>query len=257
MIRKPRARTASRHRGPTLLGTLATALLMLSPPLARASMPVIDVAAIANMIRQYAEQIREFEAQVQHWSGEIQHWTDMKSLIGNLTSQLQLVTTDMQHVAKDYMVKEQCGGGGGSIDDIVNSLLGSALDALNPDGDITKQQQEICAQMVMVRNKMFNETVDYVQDVAKDAEDLNKLVGELDTETTPGALGGIQANANALQVKTTARSELWSTRQSTYQAQLQYLQFRQQALARAALGGTPNVLGQIVDTVALKAAFSN
>ena len=256
MIRKPRVYIASRHRAPALLGMLAAALLTLSPPAATTGMPVIDIAAITNMIRQYAEQIREFEAQVQQWNGEIQHWTDMKSLIGNLTSQLQLITTDMQHVDKDYMVKEQCGGNA-SIDDIVQGLLGSALDALNPGGDISKQQQEICVQTVMVRNKMFNETVDYVQDVARDAEDLNKLVGKLGAETTPGALNGIQANANALQVKTTARSELWSTRQSAYQAQLQYLQFRQQALARAALGGTPNVLGQIVDTVALKAAFSN
>lgn len=237
---------------------LAAALLMLARPAASSGLPVIDIAAITNMIRQYAEQVREFGAQVQHWNGEIQHWTDMKSLIGEVTSQLTEITTNMQHVDNDYMVKEQCGGDGiGSIDDIVDGMLGAALDAINPSGDITKQQYEICVQMVMVQNKMFNDTVTYAQRVADDANELNQLVGKLGTETTPGAMDGILANASTLQNKSEKRGDMWSARQKAYQAQLAYLQFRQRALARAALGGSPTVVGQIVDVAALKAAFSN
>lgn len=237
-----------------LIGTAAATLIAYST-MTRATMPVIDYTAIINMIRQYAEQVREFEAQVQHWNGEIQHWTDMKSLIGDITSQLTQINDDMKKVPDTYMADEQCGGAG-SVDDLLKNILGSTLGALNPNGNITQQQQQICRQMVIIHNRMYNETVDYVSGVMSDTNELNELINKVGTEETSGAQNGIQSNAAALEAKTSQRSQIWTTRQRAYQAQLQYLQFRQQALARAALGGTPNLLGQVVDTVALKAAFS-
>lgn len=255
---KPAFNTRSfvRSRIRACLTAAAASFLLFSAQGARATIPVIDYTAIINLIRQYTEQIREFEAQVQHWQGEIQHWTDMKSLIGDITSQLSVASADMKKVDDDYMADEQCGTSG-SLDDIVGNIFSSTLVALNPNGDLTKQQQQICRQMVAVHNRMYNETVDYVDGIMADTNELNELINKIGTEETSGAQSGIQSNAAALEAKTAQRSQVWSTRQSAYQAQLEYLEFRQQALARAALGGAPNILGQIVDTVALKAAFSN
>ncbi len=249
-------RSFSRRRVRICLAAAAASFVLFSAQSARATIPVVDYTAIINIVRQYTEQIREFEAQVQHWRGEIQHWTDMKSLIGDITSQLSVASVAMKKVDDDYMADEQCGTSG-SLDDIVENILSSTLGALNPNGDITKQQQQICRQMVAVHNRMYNETVDYVDGIMADTNELNELVNKIGAEETPGAQSGIQSNAAALGAKTAQRNQIWSTRQSAYQAQLQYLEFRQQALARVALGGAPNVLGQVVDTVALKAAFSN
>lgn len=246
---------AQKCRTKSWLSGFAAAVLITFSTITRATMPVVDYTAIINMIRQYAEQIREFEAQVQHWNGEIQHWTDMKSLIGDITSQLTQVSNDMKKVPDTYMAAEQCGGSG-SVDDLLKNILGATLGAINPKGNITQQQEQVCRQIVIIHNRMYNETVDYVNGVMDDTNELNELINKVGSEETPGAQSGIQSNAAALEAKTSQRSQIWSTRQKAYQAQLQYLQFRQQALARAALGGTPNLLGQVVDTVALKAAFT-
>lgn len=255
-------------RGPLLKIALAAALTvtcgMHSEP-ARAGWPVIDYTAIFNALNNYTEQAQRWTDTMQHYQSVIQHYTDQAAFWQTQLNKLQhlnftLFTLKHQftEVDENFGVDVECPGrvakGG------LAGVLDTALDKLIPDmnGDVLQQQQDICAMIVQAKNLKYNDTVRYLNYVAQKGAEMATAQSTLISQI--GESSGNTANFTAQltefgQTLDTARAQ-WESNQKQADAQIDMLLTMQANLSRRAMAGSPSVLGTVVNTVALKAAFN-
>jgi hypothetical protein len=232
---------------------------------ARAGLPVIDYTAIVNSLQNYWDQYGRWVETAQHYQQTIQHYTDQALFWETQLNKLQhlnfsLFTLKHQftEVDENFGVDVECPGriaSGG-----LSGVLDTALDKLLPDmnGDVLKQQQGICGLIVQAKNLKYNDTVRYLNYVATKATemeqvqtDLVKKIGE-----SNGNTGSFAAQvAEFGQTLNSARAQ-WESNQKQVDAQIDMLLTMQANLSRRAMNGSPSLLGTVVNTVALKAAFN-
>lgn len=255
-------------RSPLLKIVLGAALTvtcgMHSEP-ARAGWPVIDYTAIANSLQNYYDQYGRWIETAQHYQSVIQHYADQATFWQTQLNKLQhlnftLFTLKHQftEVAEDFGVDVECPGrvaNGG-----LAGVLDTALDKLIPDmnGDVLQQQQNICAMIVQAKNLKYNDTVRYLNYVAQKGTEMATAQSTLISKI--GESNGNTANFTAQltefgQTLDTARAQ-WESNQKQADAQIDMLLTMQANLSRRAMAGSPSVLGTVVNTVALKAAFN-
>lgn len=255
-------------RGHFLKIALAAALTvtcgMHSEP-ARATFPVFDYTSFINAVNNYVKEGLRWTETAQHYQSVIQHYTEQAAFWQTQLNKLQhlnftLFTLKHQftEVADDFGVDVECPGrvakGG------LAGVLDTALDKLIPDmnGDVLQQQQDICAMIVQAKNLKYNDTVRYLNYVAQKGTEMATAQSTLISQI--GQSAGNTANFTAQltefgQTLETARAQ-WESNQKQADAQIDMLLTMQANLSRRAMSGSPSVLGTVVNTVALKAAFN-
>jgi hypothetical protein len=230
-----------------------------------AGVPVLDYTAIMNALQNYWAQYAQWIETAQHYQETIQHyaqqatyWQTQLNKLKHLNFTLFTLKHEFTEVDKDFGIGVECPGRAASGG--LSGVLDTALDKLVPDmnGDVLKQQQDICGLIVQAKNVKYNDTVHYLNYVAEKGAEIadvqTKLLGKI------GDSSGNTASFNAQltefgQTLNSARAQ-WESNQKQSNAQIDMLLTMQANLSRRAMNGSPSLLGTVVNTVALRAAFN-
>lgn len=248
----------------TAAAALTLACGMHSEP-ARAGLPVIDYTAIFNSLKNYFDQYsrwidtaQQYQKVLGHYTEQAAFWQTQLNKLQHLNFTLFTLKHQFTEVDENFGVDVECPGriakGG------LSGVLDTALDKLIPDmnGDVLQQQQDICALVVQAKNLKYNDTVRYLNFVAEKGAEVAKVQTDLIGKI--GESSGNTANFTAQltefgQTLDSAKAQ-WESNQKQADAQIDMLLTMQANLSRRAMSGSPSVLGTVVNTVALKAAFN-
>jgi septal ring factor EnvC (AmiA/AmiB activator) len=243
-----------RQRSRAVLAGLALSLacgLMCST--AQADWLVSDWQSMAKAVKEYAEQAKRWAATAQQYRNTVEHYRQQLISLKQLNASLFAMQNTFEKVPADYNVADACPG-----PDAGGISLSNVLQSLAPDlsGSVTEQQLKICRSIVMLQNRKYNDTVDYIQQLSKASHELEAIESERATVgTEQGKLAANDNEAERFQNRVTDAQQKWESNMVQSDAQIAMLQNMQGALARRAMNGSHDVLGEIVDAVALKAAF--
>jgi len=220
---------------------------------ARADWLVNDWQSMAKAVQEYAEQAKRWAATVQQYRNTVEHYRQQLISFKQLNASLFAMQNTFQKVPADYNVADACpgaSGGGNSLSNVLQSL------ALDLSGSATQQQLKICRSIVMLQNRKYNDTVDYIRQLSKASSELEAIESERATVgTEQGKLAANDNEAERFQNRVIDAQQKWQSNMVQSDAQIAMLQNMQGALAHRAMNGSHDVLGQVVDAFALKAAF--
>lgn len=232
-------------------------VLILGPgllcPTARADWLVSDWQSMAKAVQEYAEQARRWAATVQQHRNTLEHYRQQLISLKQLNVSLFAMQNSFQKIPADYNAADACPGaqsGGLSLSNVLHSL------ALDMGGSVTDQQQKICRSIVMLQNRKYNDTVDYIEQLSEASHELEQIESQrADVGTAQGKLAANDNEAERFQNRVTDAEQKWRSNMVQSDAQIAMLQTMQSALARRAMNGSQDILGEVVNAVALKAAF--
>lgn len=220
---------------------------------AQADWLVNDWQSMAKAVKEYAEQAKRWAATAQQYRNTVEHYRQQLISLKQLNASLFAMQNTFQKVPADYNVADVCpgpAGGGISLSNVLQSL------ELNLSGSATQQQLKICRSIVMLQNRKYNDTVDYIQQLSKAGQELEAIESErASVGTEQGKLAANDNEAERFQNRVSDAQQKWQSNMVQSDAQIAMLQSMQGALARRAMNGSHDVLGEVVDSVALKAAF--
>jgi hypothetical protein len=249
-IRRPNMRQRSRIICAGLALTIGCGFLCGT---ARADWLVNDWQSMAKAVQEYAEQAKRWAATAQQYRNTVEHYRQQLISLKQLDASLFAMQNTFQKVPEDYNVADACPGqdaGSISLSSVLQSL------ALDLSGSVTKQQLKICRSIVMLQNRKYNDTVDYIEQLSKASKELESIESErASVGTEQGKLAANDNEAQRFQNRVTDAEQKWRSNMVQSDAQIAMLQNMQGALARRAMNGSHDVLGEVVDAVALKAAF--
>lgn len=245
-------------------------------PNARAQEIVEDPGAIANALKNYADQaerwieqeqqyaleqmrwlqtVEQYKDVLQHYADQVAFWQQQLVKLQNLNFQLFTLQNHFQRVADDYGITDACPGAQTSLVGDITSALQSFLPDMG--GDVVKQQQQLCQLIQMTKNKKYNDTVDYLQQVADASQKLTAVQDKLANNVgeSPGNLQLVAADATQFGNFLAQAKEQWQSNMTQDDAQIQMLSERQSVLSRRAMAGQPSTLGTVVNAATLKAAL--
>lgn len=248
-----RSRTPRRARTVSMLAAAVFAASFASGN-AHAQFAVIDATQIANALKEYAEEAKRWQEQVKQYQstlGNAQMMLKAPSFNMELTMQLRPAN---QGVAERCPDPSSSGGG----------LLGSMFDMFKPDltGDIYKQQQLVCTNIVLLENKKYNELVTLVQEADKRAKDIDKGIQEVAVvNADPGKMESASIRAQSQMAASLAEMQYSLARIQAFDGMIESLKIDQQTLAKQALSGSQNnfsasgLLGKVVQGATLELAL--
>lgn len=236
--------------------SLALACSMQSHPV-KAGWPVMDYTAILNALQNYSEQIDRWQETARHYTKQADHWKTQLNNLRHLNFALFSVKHDFQEVEIDFGVDVECPGPITSGD--IRSVLDVAVDKLRPNmgGDILQQQRDICAQIVQAKNEKYNDTVRYLKFVQIKLKELEVAQRELipAVGASSGNTLGYTAQLTEFESTMNGLRAQWESNLSQSDKHIDMLLTMQANLSRRAMNGSPSLLGTVVNTAALKAAF--
>lgn len=212
------------------------------------------ISAVQNVSMQ-GNDAAEYAKQAQRW--QVQYDQYMQQLV-NVQAQLRTVgLPEMQAlvpIEETYMVKETCGGNGHGFQQIW------AMVDMQNDASVRSQQLQICVNIRMMKNKKYNDSVDYlthsIPGMKKVLADIHAVrASSNDQGTVQGADSESLRAANQLE---TSGLE-WQGRMMAYDAYIETMQENQRILASEALKGSRSkrLVRSVVQSAALKRALDN
>lgn len=255
------SRRAGRRKGLTVALMLACSLFTGSGQ-AQVGVIVNDPESMGKAIAEYAEQakrwadtVAQYKATIDHYTAQVAFWQEQLVKLQSLNFSLFTLQNQFKKIPDDYGVNDACPGVTGGLAGDITSALQSFLP--NMGGDVVKQQRDLCQMIVLSKNKKYNDTVDYLQSVAEESNRFYQVQAQrLQTAKSPGDL---EANNNELafyQTRIDKAEKAWKSQMETLDTQVQVMQQLQSILSRRAMNGSPSPLGTLVNTAAMKAAFS-
>lgn len=229
---------------------------------AKATLPVIDYSAIIQSAQAFESRLEEWGKTYAHYAQVIQHyeaqaafWQQQLNKLRSLDFELFQLEQDFAPIDQNYGVDVMCPGASSSIIDKVTSSLTSLV---NPDSDIITQQKNICANIVRTENRKYNDTVKYLQALRQQTDEFVQLTSMRKNEVgnSPGNTEGMIEEINRYQANMQLAKTGWESSMQQYEVQIGLLKQQQTVLSRRALNGQNSVLGQVVNTVALKIALT-
>lgn len=190
------------------------------------------------------------------WTEQLKRYTDALVTVQGMINSFGLPAgAPLVPVPENYMVAETCGGADLSLTGLFKTFV------YQPEGDWKAQQRQICVNIRVMRNRQFNESLEFVggtmaqMQAALDAitklRNTSRLLGNMtavDSDTT--------RTANDISVKVAE----WETRMKAYDAYISVMEQNQKAIAAGALkgskGGANGLIRSVVKTAALKTALS-
>lgn len=254
----------NRPLGPIILTACFVAATAVRAPEARAQWIVSDPGVLGNAIIEYAEQAKRwvetaqhYKDTIQHYAGQVAFWKEQLVQLKGLELKLFKLENQFRTIPEGDGVAETCPGAASGIGDIT-----SVLQSLIPDmnGDIVKQQAQVCEAIVRTKNRKYNMTVRYFKFLSSSTKQLEEVHSDRLSKVSQS-----MANLSSILTDTeryssnieTARKQ-WETDVAQQDSVIAMLQHRQALLARRAMYGKPqDALGTLVNTVVLRAALSH
>lgn len=268
MINSPIRSIAARATLPRVRQTALTLALMAGvfASTTQAQVLVTDTVAIsaaeegfksqlAQTVAQYTRQGLEFEKQVQQYTTQLEQLRSILTKIQSLGTGISLVPKKMERLSEDesnLLVDQTCPGAplGAVVSGAISGFLGSSHQP------ITVRQQLICRQIVLLQVDQYNITADALGQLTAQASTVQKLNGIVNSISTLGESNSATSQAQQYMAQLQTASATWKTQMDADIAAISTLQQQQGALAKVALNGSHAILGQVVNAVALKAAFT-
>lgn len=235
---------------------LACSLFLGNVGNARADWLVEDPTAIAKAVDEYANQAKRWAQTQNQYTKQATFWQQQMVTLQAMNFSLFTMQNSFKQIDPHYGVKDACPGlqGGLSAD------ITTALQAFVPDmgKSVVQQQQQLCQLIVLIKNKKYNDTVDYLQTVAYQTSQLQEIETQRlnDVMQEPGKLSANDNEAQRFQGRITNAQQTWEANMRQDDAQIGMLQSVQANLSRRAMGGTPSTLGTVVNAAVLAGALS-
>lgn len=210
----------------------------------------------ANWFEGYWAKIQaaaEYAEDKVRWTEQLKRYTDALVTISGTINNFGLPAgAPLTTVPDDYMVVETCGGADLSLGGLFKRFV------YQPEGDWKAQQRTICARIRTIRNKKYNESIEFAGGTMAQMQAALDRVNQL--RQASNLLGNVTATdseslrtANDIAVKTRE----WETRMQAYDAFISVEEENMKVIAMGALKGKSNRLARdLVKTAALKTALS-
>lgn len=220
--------------------------------------PAQAFAFVCANCSNWMTQIPEYGAKIAHYGKELSAWRQqiagMQAQIASIQNMFMTLGIQpgpqMDEVPRNYNVPQRCGG-------ISLSTLTTVFN-VNGSGDIYQQQKQVCANIQMMQNDKYNETVRFLRDSYQAVQtDFNMLRQKQASATNVGDSNKVAQDADAAIYKQKARYDDWQSRMIAYDGYIATMRENQKLLAQTALKGskTNQVLGQIGKTAILVGAL--
>ena len=255
------SRRASRRKG-LVAGLMLACTLFAGSGQAQVGVIVNDPESMGKAIAEYAEQakrwadtVAQYKATIDHYTAQVAFWQEQLVKLQSLNFSLFTLQNQFKKIPDDYGMRDACPGVTGGLAGDITTALQSFLP--NMGGDVVKQQRDLCQLIVLTKNQKYNDTVDYLQAVAEESNHFYVIQAQrMKTAKSPGDLSANDNELSQFQSRVTQAQAAWSSKMTTLDTQIQMLQQLQGVLSRRAMNGSPSPLGTLINTVALKAAFS-
>ncbi|KAF1707045.1 hypothetical protein [Pseudoxanthomonas sacheonensis] len=208
---------------------------------------------ILTQLEQMGKDVAEYAEQAARWQQQYSHYRQQLIKAQSMFTKLGLPqSVTLEKVEDDYMIADRCrGAGGGLLSGLKNMLT------LDPNGDLMKQQQQICVNIQVMENRKYNETVEFLK---KSMPELDQTLATLksmrDSNNDQGNLTKVSYDAEALTADMNKSFAEWESRMNSYDAYIQSMQQAQKTLTQIALKGKQSSpLGTLVKTTALQGAL--
>jgi hypothetical protein len=203
------------------------------------------------------EAVGEYAETASRWTRELQQFRDMMNSIDSMVSTLGLpMGVNLKKVPENFMVAEKCGGNPGDLGGILSSALGSLV-GVSLEGKIKQQQMEVCVSAQRMRNRQYNEMVDYMTTTMGQMNSMKSLLANFrgtGTRTSgqmDGAIYEVQKTNGEMEQ---AKSE-FESRMKAYDTYIAAMDKTQAVLAQTTLRGKPSIMGEVIKTAALATAL--
>lgn len=212
---------------------------------------VHDPKTLVKQIQEYQEQAKRWQEQLKQYQSTL---GDASMMIKSPGFSMELT---LEERAPNQGITERCpdpsGSGGG--------LLGSMFDMFKPDlnGDILKQQQVVCMNLVLLQNKKYNELVLMVKEADKRKQEIDTMINDAAVKNKPGQMESSIVKAQELMGKSLAEMQYSLARIQAFDGMIESLTIDQQTLGKKALGGSQStfagLLGTVIQGASLEAAL--
>jgi hypothetical protein len=236
---------------------LATALgLWVTAPRAY-TMSVIEIGpnlfqSILNQLNTYQQRYQdyaEYAQQARRWVQTYQHMRQQLFTLQAFVGQMHGKGVLLEERDETYGI-EDCDPQGGSLASIALSWLKADL-----DGEIGPQQVNVCRQIVVTRNKKFNETIKILKHLQKVEAEWRLIEARRLLSNTQGNIEGSNNDVNRFVGRLQQDLQFWQASMAAYDAYLDLLNQEQQRLAQAAMRGKKAVLGTVAQGATLRMAL--
>ena len=255
------------HAAPPHLRQTALALALLVGTFAsgaRAQVLVTDTVAVsateegfksqlAQTVEQYVKQGMQYAKQIEQYRQQIlQYEQILTSIQGLVTGGITLTSEKLTPISDaSNFIQQSCpGASGGGLPGSMISLVTSSL-----DDSITKNQQTICVQIVLVKIDKYNKTVKMVNDTQQFGQELQQITSTLTKMTTQGDSDRVTANTATHSEQLAWEMQDWQSQMKKEDAIISTLEQQQGILAKMALNGHHTILGNVVQAAAFAKAF--
>lgn len=239
------SKTSSRSKGRRKTTLLAAALLAcgLVSGNAGAQWIVHDPTTLLKQLQEYAEEAAR-------WQAKLQQYQSTLTKLGNITQSAQLnMPLTLNKRPESFGIDQRCpspnGGPLASFNPM--SIIESFLPDLN--GDVLTQQQVVCANIVVLENKKYNELVELVTLAEKRQQEINTMVQNAKGDNTEGTSNAANIEAQQLMAKSLTELQYSQARVAAYDGMIESLTQDMQALAKKGLQGGQNPLQGLVGTI--------
>lgn len=236
--------------------TIISLGLGLSAGQANAQLIVNDPVVLGAHVQQIAKDAVEFGNQAKRWTDTANHYKQQLIKLQRLNLGTSQMTDAFPPRAQDYGMEDMCPGPGGGIKDQLTGVLKQAMPKM--EGNIVDEQQAICQRMVYAENAKYNESVKMLRTLMQRNQQFQTIEGQRDgVGNNQGALAANDNEAQRFLIRTSMDLDYWQARMKAYNDYIESLKWDQSRLAKRALAGKKgNVLGQVVQAAALKAALT-
>lgn len=216
-------------------------------------------ATQAHWVEQRAQEAAQYGKVLQHYQDQVAFWQQQLSDLEHLNFSIFKLESRFQRVPSDYGVDIACSSHQSLMDDITGALKSNILP--NPDGDIRMQQTQLCQKIVMTKNRKYNNTVDYLQNIGAATSELTTIETNRNKAADDGkhiTQGDLAANDNDVarfQSRVAKAREEWQSNNEALDVQISLLETQQSTLAQRAMKGKPSVAGQVIQAATLGAAL--
>lgn len=227
---------------------------------AAAQWTVIDPAHIQAQLGEFAQQAARWGEQGQQWYKEyeqfMQQYNSLLSSIQNMRSAFALPPGTQMLKIDDpdtFMVEERCGPPyGGGVPGVLGQLTGFTV---NDNPQVRRWQY--CVGLQRVRNKQYNEVVEYLQ------ETMPQMNAELDragqqfvgSGKTQGDMAAYAAKLDKVKGDVARANEEFNARMTAYNIYAQATELNLSTLTRSTLRGGSGLLQEVADAAVMYEAL--
>jgi hypothetical protein len=190
----------------------------------------------------YTQRIQDkaqYAKELEHFQREVAHYQQQLIAAGNLANQKSMpMTLDFEERALDYGMEESCPSADGHSSGVPS--LAQLWKRIAPDlqGDITRQQHELCQKTVLAQNSRFNEQVRMLKNIQKRSGELQRIADAREgAGTSQGKLDTLDYDLSQFLSRATVDMQYSESAMVAYDGLITSLNQDQQRLANVALGG--------------------